>query len=143
MVSGFCEIVSHFHASQHGMAILRCFFKCSLYLERCVLLLGVAFVVHERSYRGLSRVSEGRGRETNGLLLSGVAAEDKCEQKFTSRLTYVCGSISCKAKDENQHPSISPSPKVFVPKPLVPQRHCLPDQTEAACLLPLTLQPVN
>lgn len=62
VVSGFCEIVSHFHTSQHGVVILRCFLKCSLYLEHCVLLLDVALVVHEKSYSGLSRVSEDRGR---------------------------------------------------------------------------------
>lgn len=113
-VTGFCETVSHFHTSQstginglckHGVIILNAFLKCSLYLECCVTLLDVvAFGVHERIHSGLGGVSEDWGAQMKGLLLPGVAAEDKCELKSTSRPICVGGFISFEANDESPAP---------------------------------------
>lgn len=135
VVSGFCEIVSRFHTSpgtginelcKYGVVILKCFLECSLSLECCVLLSDVASVVHDRSY-SLSRMSEDWGRWVNGLLLPGIAAEE--ELKSTSRLTCVCGCISCEGKPR--------SPKSFLAQSPCVQASCLHDQTEVACLLSL------
>lgn len=67
----------------------------------------MAFGVHERICSGLAGFLRTGEAQIKGLLLPGVPAEDKCELKSTSRPTYVCGFISCEAKNESLAPPTS------------------------------------